>query len=164
MARELPIVERLQQELAVLKRELAVDIPKLLEQARAHGDLRENAEYHATKERQGMLHARIGQIENRLGELSLYSRSSIPSDRAGYGSRVVVEDQQSGERITYRLVFPEEADPAKGNVSMSSPIGRSLLNRRPGDEVVVTMPAGRRSLEILELETIHVQADSPADG
>jgi len=144
-----------------LKRELAIDIPKLLEQARAHGDLRENAEYHATKERQGMLHARIGQIETRLGELSLYTRSSIPNDRAGYGSRVVVADAHSGERITYRLVFPEEADPAKGNVSMSSPIGRSLLNRRPGDEVIVTMPAGRRTLEILELVTIHVEDGSP---
>jgi len=163
MSRDLPIVERLQQELAVLKRELAVDIPKLLEQARAHGDLRENAEYHATKERQGMLHARIGQIENRLGELSLYTRSSIPSDRAGYGSRVEVEDIQSGERIVYRLVFPEEADPTKGNVSMISPIGRALLNRRPGDEVVVTMPAGRRTLEIVDLMTIHAGGNVPDD-
>lgn len=147
----------------MLKRELAIDIPRQLEQARAHGDLRENAEYHATKERQGILHARIGQIETRLGELSLYTRSSIPSDRAGYGSRVVVEDLQSGERIAYRLVFPEEADPAKGNVSMSSPIGRALLNRRAGDEVVVTMPAGRRTLEILELFTIHAEDREPSE-
>ena len=163
MSRELPIVARLQAELSVLKRELNVDIPKLLEQARAHGDLRENAEFHATKERQGMLHARIGQIENRIGELSLYSRSSIPTDRAGYGSRVDVEDLQSGERVTYRLVFPEEANPAKGKVSLTSPIGKALLNRRPGDEVVVTMPAGRRTLEILDLVTIHAGGDASDD-
>jgi transcription elongation factor GreA len=163
MSRELPIVAQLQAELVVLKRELNVDIPRLLEQARAHGDLRENAEYHATKERQGMLHARIGQIENRLGELSLYTRSSIPTDRVGYGSRVEVEDSPSGERMTYRLVFPEEANPAKGHVSLTSPIGKALLNRRPGDEVVVTMPAGRRTLEILSLVTIHEGGDVPDD-
>jgi transcription elongation factor GreA len=164
MSRGLPIVEKLQQELAVLKRELNVDIPRLLEQARAHGDLRENAEYHATKERQGMLHARIGQIETRLGELSLYTRASIPTDRAGYGSSIVVVDVASGERITYKLVFPEEADASNGDVSMISPIGRSLLNRRPGDEVVVTMPSGRRTLEILELVTIHAAEDAAEES
>jgi transcription elongation factor GreA len=102
-----------------------------------------------------MLHARIGQIDARLRELSMYSPASIPSDRAGYGSRVHVEDVQSGERLSYRLVFPEEADPAKGFVSLSSPIGSAFLNRRPGDEVVVKTPTGRRTFEILELTTIH---------
>ena len=105
-----------------------------------------------------MLAARIGQIDGRLAELSMYSPSSIPKDRAGYGSRISVEDTQSGERVLYHLVFPEEADPQKGKVSLSSPIGRALLNRRPGDEVVVTTPSGRRTLEILELTTIHEQA------
>ena len=155
MTRQLPIIERLQQERAVLNRELSIDLPKQIEQARAHGDLRENAEYHAAKERQGMLAARIGQIDARLAELSMYSPSSIPKDRAGYGSRVAVEDTQSGEQLLYHLVFPEEADPQKGMVSLSSPIGRALLNRKPGDEVVVNTPSGRRTLEILELTTIH---------
>jgi transcription elongation factor GreA len=155
MTRQLPIIERLQQERATLNRELSIDLPKQIEQARAHGDLRENAEYHAAKERQGMLAARIGQIDARLAELSMYSPSSIPKDRAGYGSRVSVEDAQSGEQLLYHLVFPEEADPQKGMVSLSSPIGRALLNRKPGDEVVVTTPSGRRTLEILELTTIH---------
>ena len=160
MSRDLPIVERLQAELVTLKRELNVDIPKQLEVARAHGDLRENAEYHATKERQGMLHARIGQIEGRLGELAMYTRASIPNDRIGYGSTVSVEDLQSGERLTYRLVFPEEADPNQGHVSLSSPVGRALLNKKPGDEVQVTTPGGRRQLEILDLATIHDEAAS----
>ena len=152
---QLPIVERLKQERATLHRELQVDLPKQIEIARAHGDLRENAEYHAAKERQGIVAARIGQIDARLAELSMFTPSSIPKDRAGYGSRLSVEDVQSGERLTYSLVFPEEANPQKGMVSLSSPIGNALLNRKPGDEVVITTPSGRRTLEILGLKTIH---------
>ena len=102
-----------------------------------------------------MLAARIGQINARLAELSMYSPSSIPKDRAGYGSRVSVEDTQSGEHLLYHLVFPEEADPQNGMISLSSPIGRALMNRKSGDEVAVTTPSGRRTLEILELTTIH---------
>ena len=151
----LPIIERLREERATLNRELSIDLPKQIEQAREHGDLRENAEYHAAKERQGMLHARIGQIDARIAELSMFTPASIPRDRAGYGSHLAVEDLQSGENVVYHLVFPEEADPQKGMISLSSPIGRALLNRRPGDEVVVTTPSGRRTLEILELTTIH---------
>jgi transcription elongation factor GreA len=155
MTHQLPIVERLKQERATLNRELSIDLPKQIEAARAHGDLRENAEYHAAKERQGMLAARIGQIDARLAELSMFTPASVPKDRAGYGSVLSVEDLGSGERLVYRLVFSEEADPQKGMVSLSSPIGNALLNRRPGDEVVVTTPGGRRTLEIIDLTTIH---------
>jgi transcription elongation factor GreA len=163
MSRELPIIQRLQTERAALKRELSVELPKQLEQARAHGDLRENAEYHAAKERQGMVQARIAQLDARIGELSLFTPASIPADRAGYGSRLEVVDGQSGERLRYQLVFSEEADPEHGKVSLSSPIGRALLNHRPGDEVVVTTPSGHRTLEILHLVTIHQEA-STDDG
>ena len=155
MPEQLPIVERLQQDLAELRRELSKDIPKLLEEARAHGDLSENAEYEATKERQGMLHARIAQMERRLGELARYSRASIPDDKAGYGSCVEVEDLENGNRMVYELVFPEEAEPSKGHVSVGSPIGQALLGRREGDEVRVQTPSGRRSLEIIGITTIH---------
>ena len=157
MADQLPIVERLQVELAEFKRELLQDIPRLLEEARAHGDLKENAEYHATKERQGILHARVGQLEHRIGELSLYSIASIPRDRAGYGSHVTVEDLGSGETVVYHLVFPEEADPGKGQVSLNSPVGQAFINKREGDEVNVQTPAGRRMFEIVELTTFHDQ-------
>jgi transcription elongation factor GreA len=160
MMQQFPIVERLKQERATLNRELQVDLPKQIETARAHGDLRENAEYHAAKERQGMLAARIGQIDARLAELAMFTPASIPKDKAGYGSRLSVEDVQSGEHIVYHLVFPEEADPQKGKVSLNSPIGKAFLNRKPGDEVVVTTPGGRRTFEILELETIH-KAQAP---
>ena len=161
MSRQLPIIERLQQERATLNRELTIDLPKQIEQARAHGDIKENAEFHAAKERQGMLQARIGQLDSRIAELSMFTPASIPKDRAGYGSHVSAEDTQSGERVVYHLVFPEEADPQKGRVSLSSPIGRAFINRRPGDEVVVTTPSGRRTFEILGLTTIH---DETASG
>jgi len=157
MAEQLPIVERLQKELTELKRELKQDIPKALEEARAHGDLKENAEYHAAKERQGMLSARVGQLTARVAELSLYSKASIPRDKAGYGSEVTVEDLDSGEERVYRLVFPEEADPGVGQVSIGSPIGQALLHRREGDEVKVRTPTGLNSLEVTGLKTIHDQ-------
>jgi len=155
MADQLPIIERLQSELAEYRRELSKDIPKMLEEARAHGDLSENAEYEAAKERQGVLHARIGQLEQRLNELSRFSKSSIPNDRIGYGSLIQVADVDSGDRVTYEIVFPEEAEPAQGHVSISSPIGQALLNRREGEEVRVGTPSGLRTFEILAIETIH---------
>jgi transcription elongation factor GreA len=155
MGDQLPIVERLQVQIVELKRELQQDIPKALEEARAHGDLKENAEYHAAKERQGMLSARIGQMEHRIGELSLYSISSIPRDRAGYGSRLTVADLSSGEELVYELVFPEEADPSKGQVSLNSPVGQAFINKREGDEVNVRTPSGKRAFEVIDLVTFH---------
>ncbi len=152
---ELPIVERLKRELAELQRELSQDLPARLEEARAHGDLRENAEYEAAKHRQGVLRARIGQTQERLRELSMYSLARIPRDRVSYGSRVVLEDVESGDRIEYQLVFPEEVDAAAGLISMSAPIGQALMNKSLGDEVVVQTPRGRNTYEIVELETLH---------
>ncbi len=155
MARRLPVIERIEKEIAGFKRELSVELPKQLEEARAHGDLKENAEYHAAKERQGMLTARIGALSDRLARLSMYSISSIPKGVAAYGSRVEVEDVETGESATYELVFAEEADPARGFISVSSPTGQALLRQTVGNQVTVTSPSGRRSYEILEILTIH---------
>ena len=155
MGDQLPIVERLQTQVAELKRELQQDIPKALEEARAHGDLKENAEYHAAKERQGILSARIGHMAHRIGELSLYTISSIPRDRAGYGSRIVVEDLSTNDEVVYELVFPEEADPSKGQVSLNSPVGQAFVNKREGDEVNVQTPSGKRAFEVVDLTTYH---------
>jgi transcription elongation factor GreA len=141
--------------LAELRRELHHQLPKQIEEARAHGDLKENAEYHAAKERQGMLNARIGMIESRLAELSVYSLASIPKDRVGYGSIVRVEDVDTGTESTYQLAFSEEADPDKGKVSMSSPVGQAFLSRKVGDEITVRTPKGKHTYELLELTTIH---------
>jgi transcription elongation factor GreA len=157
MPRKLPIVERIESDLAEFKRELSIEIPKALEEARAHGDLKENAEYHAAKERQGMLHARIGALEERLASISMYNLASIPKDAIGYGSRVEVEDTDSGDTIVFELVFPEEAEPDAGRISLTSPTGQALLRKVDGEEVKVQTPRGPRNFEILEFTTIHAK-------
>jgi|SRR5215468_9976345 len=156
---ELPVMRRLKKELEELRYELKTKLPKELEVARAHGDLRENAEYEACKERQGYLNARIGQIEQRIRELSLYTVNSIPRDAVGYGSVVTLENGDNGAEEKYEIVFPEEVNPAAGLISIGSPLGRALLNREVGDEVEVATPKGRRSFQIVELRTIHERED-----
>ena len=150
---ELPVLTRLKRELADLKHELTFKLPKELEAARAHGDLSENAEYEAAKNRQDFVRSRIAQLEGRVRELSMYNISSIPNDVVAYGSRVTVEDD-SGQSISYEIVFPEEVDAAKGQISLSSPIGRALISKTVGDEVVVQTPSGMRSYQIIELVTL----------
>jgi transcription elongation factor GreA len=152
---ELPVLARLKKELAELKHELTFKLPKELETARAHGDLSENAEYEAAKHRQDFVRSRIAQLEGRVRELSMYNISSIPHDVVAYGSRVIVEDADSGESTTYDIVFPEEVDAAKGQISLSSPIGRALLSKSVGDEVEVHTPSGKRTYQIVELTTFH---------
>lgn len=156
---ELPVMRRLKKELDELRYELKSKLPKELEVARAHGDLRENAEYEACKERQGFVSARIGQIEQRIRDLSLYTVNSIPRDSVGYGSQVTLENSDDGAEEKYEIVFPEEVDPSVGLISIGSPLGRALLNREVGDEVIVATPKGRRTFQILELRTLHDRKD-----
>jgi transcription elongation factor GreA len=152
---ELPVIQRLKKELEELRYELTSKLPKELEAAREHGDLRENAEYEACKHRQGVLNARIGHIEQRIRELSVHSVSSIPREAVGYGSRVTLENTDDGSEERYEIVFPEEVDPAAGLISISSPLGRALLSKEVGDDVEVATPKGKRSFQIVELLTIH---------
>ena len=147
--------KKLQDEIAALEYELHVDLPREIAKARAHGDLSENAEYHAAKERQGIVNARLGQLNGRLRELSMVDVARIPKDRVGLGSTVGVLDLNKQERITYTLVTSEEADVALGRISTTSPIGKALLSKKVGDSVNVQSPGGARELEILELTTIH---------
>jgi len=161
MTKRLPIIENIERDLAVMKRELSIELPRQLEEARAHGDLKENAEYHAAKERQGMLNARIAALEDRLARLSMYSLASIPKGVVGYGSRIEIEDVESGESFSYELVFAEESDPARGLISVSSPTGQAVLHREIGHQVTVVTPSGKRSFEILDLVTIHERSDEP---
>jgi transcription elongation factor GreA len=149
------IKKKLQDEISTLEYELHVELPREILKARAHGDLSENAEYHAAKERQGMVNARLNQLMRRLAEMSMIDFSKIPRDRAGLGSTVVVLDTKRDEEITYNLVTTEEADAAHGKVSTTSPIGRALLGKEPGDVVKVQSPGGVKELEILKLTTIH---------
>jgi transcription elongation factor GreA len=151
--------KKIQDEIAALEYELRNELPKEILKARAHGDLRENAEFHAAKERQRYVDARLVQLKRRLAELSLVDLNRIPRDRVGLGSSVVVLDLQKDEELTYKLVPSEEADASKGLISTSSPIGRGLLGKRVGDEVSIAIPGGQRKLEILEVTTIHDALD-----
>jgi transcription elongation factor GreA len=147
--------KKLEEEIAALENELRIQLPREISKARAHGDLSENAEYHAAKERQGMVNARLGQLRSRLRELSMIDMSRIPRDRVGLGSSVTVLDLQKEEEITYQLVTSEEADVAQGRISTTSPIGRGLLGKQVGDTVKVQIPGGVREMEIIQLVTIH---------
>jgi transcription elongation factor GreA len=147
--------KKLEEEIAALENELRIELPKEILRAREHGDLSENAEYHAAKERQAWVNARLGQLNGRLREVSMIDMSKIPHDRVGLGSRVVVLDVVKEERITYRLVTSEDVDVAKGLISTSSPIGRGLLGKQVGDTVKIQIPGGLREMEVVELITIH---------
>ncbi len=152
------IKAKLQQELDALEHELNVDLPKEIAVARAHGDLSENAEYKYAKERQGYVNAKIGNLKKRMGNLGMLNLTNIPKDRAGYGSRIVVLDMQKSVELEYKLVSSEEADVEKGLISTTSPIGRALLNKKVGDEVLVATPNGQKEFEIVRLATIHEEA------
>lgn len=147
--------KKLQDEISALEYELRNELPKEILRARAHGDLSENAEYHAAKERQAFVNAKLGQLQARLREFSMIDFSRIPRDRVGLGSQVVVFDINKDEECTYNLVTTEEADVANGKISTSSPIGKGLLGKRVGDTVRIQIPGGTREMEILRLTTIH---------
>src|SRR5437763_1522027 len=154
------VIKRLQGEISLLEVELRVELPREILRARAHGDLSENAEYHAAKERQAFVNAKLGHLQARLREFSMIDFSKIPRDRVGLGSQVVVLDLNKDEELTYNLVTSEEADVAKGKISTSSPIGRGLLGKQVGDTVNIPIPGGTREMEILSLTTIHDLAAS----
>jgi transcription elongation factor GreA len=149
------IKKKLQDEVAALDYELRNELPREILKARAHGDLSENAEYHAAKERQGFVNARLNQLKHRLAEMSMVDFSKIPHGKVGLGSTVVVLDVKRDEEITYYLVTSEEADAANGRISTTSPIGRALLGKEEGDVVRVTSPGGVKELEIRKLATLH---------
>lgn len=149
------LIKKLQEEITALEIELRIELPREILKARAHGDLSENAEYHAAKERQGLVNARLGQLNARLRELSMIDMSKIPHDRVGLGSTVVVLDLDKDEKIRYKLVTSEDVDAKKGMISTTSPIGRGLLGKQVGDSVKIQIPGGIREMEIVELITIH---------
>jgi transcription elongation factor GreA len=153
------IKKKLQDEITTLEYELHVELPKEILKARAHGDLSENAEYHAAKDRQGFVNARLNQLKKRLSEIAMVDFSKIPHDRVGLGSKVTVLDTKREEEIAYNLVTSEEADAANGKISTTSPIGRALLGKEVGDVVRVQSPGGSKELEILKLATIHDLAE-----
>ena len=153
------IMKSLQEQIKALEYELTTELPAEIKKAVALGDLSENAEYHMAKQRQEFVNARLGQLKKRMAELSLVNLANIPRDKVGFGSTVVVFDSSKEEQLTYKLVTSEESDVAKGLISTTSPIGRSLIGKEVGDIATVVTPTGKRELEILKLATIHEVAE-----
>jgi len=150
------ILKKFNDQIAALERELKVDLPKEIQRARELGDLRENAEYKAAKDRQTIVNSQIAMLKKRVGEISMLNLDRIPHDRAGFGSTVHLRDE-SGGTIVYQLVMPEESDFEKGMISTSSPIGKAILNREEGDEIKVATPNGLRKFELVKVITIHAE-------
>ena len=148
------ILKKFEDEIAQLDKELKTELPREIKRARELGDLRENAEYQAAKERQRLVEARISMLQKRVSEISLMNLDKIPKDKVGFGSTVHLKDAQ-GQTVVYQLVMPEDANPELGMISTASPIGRALVNKEEGDEVTVTTPNGSRRFEVVKLVTVH---------
>lgn len=148
------LIKKFEEEIAILDRELKTELPKEIQRARELGDLRENAEYQAAKERQTYLQARLGMLKKRVADISLINLDKIPHGRVAFGSTVTLrEDRET--MVTFQLVMPEDANAEKGFISTASPIGRALLGKEEGDEITVPTPNGQRAFELVKLVTIH---------
>ena len=153
--KRLPILDKLDNDLKESQRELQVDIPKAILTAREHGDLSENAEFKAAKERQMFLEARISLLQKRISDIMAINVNQIAKDRSGLGSTLKLKNVDSGKETQYHLVFPEEVNPDEGKLSPASPIGRSLMGKQEGDEITVSLPDGKVEFEVLKVTTIH---------
>ena len=148
------LLKKLHDEIVMLDRELKLELPLEIKRARELGDLRENAEYHAAKERQTYVQARISMLQKRVSDIQLINLDKIPHGKAAFGSTVHLRED-TGLDVVFQLVMPEDADVDKGMISTSSPIGRAIVGKQEGDEVLVTTPNGKRSFEITKLLTVH---------
>ena len=153
--KRLPILDKLDNDLKESQRELQVDIPKAILTAREYGDLSENAEFKAAKERQMFLEARISLLQKRISDIMAINVNQISKDRSGLGSTLKLKNVDSGKETQYHLVFPEEVNPDEGKLSPASPIGRSLMGKQEGDEITVSLPDGKVEFEVLKVTTIH---------
>ena len=146
---------KLDTEIERLTHELQIELPKAIQKAVEHGDLRENSEYKSALERQQFVQARLNHLTKRRGELSNVNLDAIPADRVGFGSRVTVRDLRSGDEEVYMLVFGDYIDVETGQISMASPLGQNLLGKKVGDEVSLQLPRGTRKLKVEKLTTLH---------
>lgn len=158
------VIQKLQDEVTALNHELNVTLPDTLKKAIANGDLRENGDYHAALERQGFVQARLSQLRSRLGRLSSIDVSKIPTDKVGLGSRVTVQDLKTKEKETWELVVPDAMDLDQGHISVASPLGSALSDKKKGATVQVRLPMGTRKLKIVRLETLHDLAGKDLDA
>ncbi len=155
---------RLGEEIERLTHELQITLPKAIQKAVEHGDLRENSEYKSALERQQFVQARLNHLTKRYGELSKIDLSDVPTDRVGFGSRVTVVDLRTREEETYTLVFGDYIDIDSGQISVASPLGQTLLGKKPGDQVSLQLPRGERKLKIKKLITLSEQIDDKSDA
>ncbi|MEE9522895.1 MAG: transcription elongation factor GreA [candidate division NC10 bacterium] len=153
------LLNNLRAEVSALEKELRVDIPQKIEVARGLGDISENAEFHAFKERQGFVQARIVSLQQRIASLAAIDLKSVPQDRAGFGSIVHLREIDHGGERVVKLVAPEESNGDKGWVSIASPIGRGLVGRQEGEEVRIQTPGGVKAFEVTKIITLHEQQD-----
>lgn len=145
----------IKEELEKLKYEFKIDLPKKIAQARSYGDLKENADYHAARERQGFVKARIAQLNSQLSQLNNINLSQIEENKVGFGSKVTILDLDSNEKFEFTFVHPNEVSPSEGKISANSPIGAALNNRCAGDEIEANIPAGKKRFFIEKLVTLH---------
>jgi len=144
--------EKLKKELKHLKEVERPQNVRDIEEAREHGDLSENAEYHAAKEKQGLIEARMNEIEDKISRAEVIDPAKIKSDRISFGARVSLENLDTGEEVQYRIVGADEADIDRGTISIESPLARALIRREPGDEIKVRTPGGLREFEIIDFD------------
>jgi len=150
---------RLRQELIRLERKDRIEVIKAIEVARGHGDLKENAEYHAAKERQGHIEGRIMELKDKLGRAEVIDCSQVSCDRVVFGTVVTLVDLDTDEELQYQLLGPDESDVKTGSISVLSPLGRSMIGKSVGDEVRVQTPGGVRELEVVAIASPPPAAD-----
>ena len=155
---------KLGEEIERLTHELQVTLPKAIQKAVEHGDLRENSEYKSALERQQFVQARLNHLTRRYGELSKIDLSEIPNDRVGFGSRVTVVDMRTREEETYTLVFGDFIDIDSGQISVASPLGQTLMGKKKGEKVSLTLPRGERKLMIREVVTLPEMIADQSDA
>lgn len=144
-------LEKLREELTRLERVERPSVIKAIAEARSHGDLSENAEYHAAKERQSFIEGRIAELHSKLATSEIIDCSNLPDDRIVFGTTVLLNDLKTGNEFKIRLVGPDESDADNGDISVLSPLGRALISKEPGDEIQVKTPGGLRQLEIVDI-------------
>ena len=143
--------QTLKKELEHLKSVERPQVIKAIEEARSHGDLSENAEYNAAKERQAFIEGRVSELGYKLGNAEIIDVDDLPKDRAVFACTVVLENVDTGEDVEYQLVGPEESNIEKGRISVTSPLGKAIIGKKPGEEIVLNAPAGKRVYELVEI-------------
>ena len=143
--------ETLKKELSYIKSVERPNNIKAIEEARAHGDLSENAEFDAAKDRQGFIEGRINELSYKLAHADVIDPKSLPKDRVVFASTVILENVDTGDSVEYQLVGPDESDIDSGKISISSPLGKAMIGKKPGDEVVLTAPGGKRCYELIDI-------------